>query len=210
MTTIRKALLAGRPLPAHQAANAQPTLAQRITAFLDAIPSPHWPAVPASEVNDSWWDFAKQSRVPVNQQARLGRLRQSTLDAAVVNPATPCKVVLYSTAAAGADTGHSLALAEDFAQNCGWRVVGRFADEDADGRPWTRREWQKALSALRGGFAQGVVTLDRSTVAPTDELYEETLLWLLDHFSFVAHAWQRPTTPTVVAPRRPVPAGVSA
>lgn len=168
--------------------SATPTLAEQVTAFLDATPSPHWPAVPDSDLDDSWWgDLAP--RIPPSRQARLSRLCRSTLDAAVAHPGTPYKVVLYANTAMG-DPARSLAVAETYAHDCGWHVVGRFVDVTADAQPWARKEWLKVLHKLRGGFAQGVVTDDRSAVSAADEPYEQTLLWLFDHFSFVAHARQ--------------------
>ncbi|MFJ4623651.1 hypothetical protein [Streptomyces sp. NPDC088812] len=171
------------------------SLAEQITAFLDGIPSPHWPAVPDS-LNDSWWGIDEQPRIPANQQIRLGRLSRSTLDIAITRPGAPFKVVVYANAPGG-DPSRSLSAAEAYALDCGWHVVGRFVDVTTDTQPWERQEWPKVLRKLRGGFAQGVVTDDRSAVSVTDEPYEQTLRWLFDHFSFVAHARPRPAAPAV-------------
>lgn len=168
------------------------TLAQRITALLDSIPVVAWPHEPEGRGDDSWWDVVEQPRIPANQHARLGRLRRSTIDAAVTKPGAPYKVVLYATATAGEDPAPALMMAETYSQERGWRVIGRFVDEATDTPPWTREEWPKALRTLRGGFAQGLVTVDRSAVSPVDEPYEQTLHWLLDHFSFVAHVRSYP------------------
>jgi hypothetical protein len=173
-----------------------PSLAERITAFLDGIPSLHWPAAPDSYPNDSWWDVDGQPRMPANQQVRLGQLRRSAFDAAITRHGAAFKVVLYANTTMG-DPAHSLAAAEAYAYECGWHIVGRFVDVTANPQPWAREEWPKVLRTLRGGFAQGVVTDDRSAVSVADEPYEQTLHWLFDHFSFVAHARPRPTAPAV-------------
>lgn len=188
MTTIRKELV--------RADTSRLTLAQRITACLDSVPTVRWPGELEGGIDDSWWDVLEEVRIPANQQARLGRLRRSTLDTAVTRPGSPYKVVLYATATAGEDPAPALTLAESYSHERGWRVVGRFVDEAADTLPWTREEWPKALRTLRGGFAQGLVTVDRSAVSAADEPYEQTLIWLLDHFSFVQHV--APSTPLQV------------
>jgi hypothetical protein len=173
-----------------------PSLAAQITAFLDRIPSLHWPATPDSHLNDSLWDFTEQLRIPANRQARLSQLCRSTLDTAIALPAMPYKVLLYANTMAG-EPSRALAAAETYAQDRGWHVVGRFVDVTPDTQPWERTEWPKILRKLRGGFAQGVVTADRSAVSPADEPYEQTLRWLSDHFSFIAHATASPRTSAV-------------
>ncbi|MFF7359012.1 hypothetical protein ACFZA1_41415 [Streptomyces filipinensis] len=192
MTTIRKALVTGRPLPAHQADDAQLTLAQRITALLDSVPAVQWLGELGGDCDDSWWSLTEDPPVTTYRQARLSRLRRSTLDTAVSRAGATYKVVLYASVAAGTDPAPVLDLAEEYARARGWLVVARLADARSAAGPGKREQWRQALKALRGGFAQGVVTVDRSTVSPTDESYEQTLHWLLDHFSFVAHVRPRP------------------
>ncbi|WP_225637450.1 hypothetical protein [Streptomyces solaniscabiei] len=171
------------------------TLAQRLTAILDSVPVVEWPQDGVC-LSDSWWDFDEQPRLPTNQHARYSRLCRSTLEAAVPHPQSPYKVVLYAITTVG-DPAPSLAAAEAYAHDCGWCVVDRFVDVTAATQPWARDGWNKVLAKLRGGFAQGVVTDDRSAVSDADEPYEQTLRWLFDHFSFVAHARPRPTAPAV-------------
>ncbi|MFP1628864.1 hypothetical protein ACLB9X_27655 [Streptomyces sp. 5K101] len=187
MTTIRKALVSESPHALSRADLGRLSLAQRITAFLDSIPVIPMPGELEGGIDDSWWDVTEQPRIPANQHARLGRLRRTAVDTAITKPGAPFKVVLYATAPAGQDPAPALTLAERYSHERGWHVVGRFVDEAADTPPWTREEWPKALRTLRGGFAQGLVTIDRTAVSPADEPYEKTLHWLLDHFSFVAH-----------------------
>jgi hypothetical protein len=143
-------------------------------------------------IDDSSWDPTEEPRVTTYREARLSRLRQSTFDTAVNRADATYKVVLYASVAAGHDPFQALALAEEYAQERGWQVVARLTDDATDAKPWEREEWREILKALRGGFAQGVVTVDRSAVSPADEPYEQTLRWLLDHFSFVAHVQSRP------------------
>ncbi|CAL9359825.1 hypothetical protein SUDANB105_00640 [Streptomyces sp. enrichment culture] len=164
------------------------TLAQRITALLDDIPAIGLPGEPEAEIDDSWRGMVEQLHTPTYQRARLRRLCRSTFDTAVHLPGSPYKVLLYTVVTAGEDPAPSLRMAEVYARRRGWQVVSRLVDDDATGdHPWMREEWQRALTALRGGFVQGVVTTDRSVVSPMDESYERTLNWFLDHFSFVAH-----------------------
>jgi hypothetical protein len=181
------------------------TLAEQIAAFLDGIPSSHWPAPATSRLNDSRWDFTEPPQIPANRRTRLIQLCRSTLDAAIALPEAPYKVLLYANTMVD-EPDRALAAAETYAHDRGWRVVGHFVDATAETQPWTRSEWPKVLRQLRGGFAQGVVTDGRSAVSAADESYEQTLRWLSDHFSFIAHA--RPAL--LAAPHRPVPVGVSA
>ncbi|AKN68736.1 hypothetical protein QR97_01985 [Streptomyces sp. PBH53] len=170
------------------------TLAQRITALLDDIPTVRLPGEPDHGPDDSWWGGVEQSRIPAHRQARLSRLCRSTLDTAVACPGSPYKVLLYTVVSAKDDPRPSLRVAEDYARRQGWRVVGQLVDDGPpDDQLWFREEWQRALKALRGGFVQGVVTADRSVVSRVDDSYEQTLHWFLDHFSFVAHV--PPATP---------------
>ncbi|MDX3321155.1 hypothetical protein PV415_30050 [Streptomyces sp. ME03-5684b] len=172
------------------------TPAERITAFLDGIPSPHWPAPAGSCLNDSWWGFTEPPPIPANRQTRLVQLYRSTLDAAIALPEAPYKVLLYANTMVD-EPAHALAAAETYAYDRGWCVVGRFVDATTDTQPWTREEWPKVLRQLRGGFAQGVVTDGRSAVSTADEPYEQTLRWLSDHFSFIAHARPAPLASAV-------------
>jgi hypothetical protein len=181
------------------------TLAEQMTALLDSVPVPVWPTMPGSSLDDSWWDVVDHPRLPTNQQARLGRLRRSTLDAAIAKPDSPYKVVLYANKTVE-EPARSLTAAEAYAHDCGWHVVGRFVDVTADAPPWARDEWRNVLRRLRGGFAQGVVTDDRFSVSVTDEPYERTLQWLFDHFSFVAHARPRTALGNCACPIPPMEA----
>lgn len=55
MTTIRKALVAGRPLPVHRAADAQFTLAQRIASLRASVPTVPRLGELDGHCADSWW-----------------------------------------------------------------------------------------------------------------------------------------------------------
>ncbi|MFF7452194.1 MULTISPECIES: recombinase family protein [unclassified Streptomyces] len=178
--------------------SATPSLADQSTGFLDAILSPHWPAVAASPLNDSWWGVTEWPRTPANYHGRLFRLCRSTLDAAVAHPGTPSKGVLYANTTME-DPARSLTAAEAYAHNRGWQVVDRFVDVATDAQPWARDGWLQVLSRLLGGFAPAVVTDDRSALSAADEPYEQSLHWLSDRFSFGAHARSGTVAP-VVAP----------
>jgi hypothetical protein len=150
------------------------TLAEELIRLLDnATPDWEWPH--------------ELPRVPANQQARLRALRRSTVDGAITRKGAPYKVVVYALVPHGEDPADALAVAESYALQRGWRVIGRLSDESGHAQPWNRAGWRQALKALRGGFGQGVVTIDRTAVSVADEPYEQTLHWLLDHFSFVEH-----------------------
>lgn len=192
MTTIRKVLVSEGPLYLDRADNSWLTLAQRITALLDSVPTLQRLGELDAGIDDSWWDPTEEPRGTTCREARLSRLRRSTFDTAVSRADATYKVVLYASVATGLDPCPALDLAEEYAHKQRWQVVARFADAATYARPWEREEWREILKALRGGFAQGVVTVDRSAVSPADEPYEQTLRWLLDHFSFVAHVQSRP------------------
>lgn len=165
-------------------------LAEQITAFLDGVPTVRWPLEATCLTDDLWCGTVP---LPIaTQQVRLGRLRRSTLEIAVGRADAPYKVLLYAAVPTGEDPAPSLELAEAYAVEHGWRVTDRLVDRVATPEPWARQQWRCALKALRGGFAQGIVTVDRSAVSAADEPYEQTLHWMLDHFSFVAHVWPRP------------------
>jgi hypothetical protein len=150
------------------------TLAERLIGFLDNV-APDWE-----------WPY-DGPRIPPNQQARLGRLRRSTVEGAITRNGAPYKVVVYALVLHGEDPADILGVAEAYALQRGWRVIGRLSDESGRAQPWEREGWRQALKTLRGGFGQGVVTVDRTAVSVADEPYEQTLHWLLDHFSFVEH-----------------------
>ncbi|MGW3627806.1 hypothetical protein [Streptomyces sp. NPDC000880] len=150
------------------------TLAQQLMNLLDDVAS------------DLDWPY-EAPRVPVNQQARLGRLRRTTVEGAITRNGAPYKVVAYALVPRGEDPAGALALAEAHALQRGWRVIGQLSDEYGRAHPWERAGWRQTLKTLRGGFGQGVVTVDRTAVSAADDQYEQTLHWLLDHFSFVEH-----------------------
>ncbi|BCM65675.1 hypothetical protein EASAB2608_01009 [Streptomyces sp. EAS-AB2608] len=70
MTTIRKVLVAGRPLPAHQAANAPPTPAQWIALPLDSVRTVQRRGE-LDGCRDSWWGLTETPAVTTCRQARL-------------------------------------------------------------------------------------------------------------------------------------------
>ncbi|MFI2764302.1 hypothetical protein ACH5A3_36540 [Streptomyces echinatus] len=76
MTTTRRVLVAGRLLPAHQAANAQAARAQRIT-----LPSESVPAVQRRGelvgCSDSWRGLSETPAVTTCRQVRLSSDRFS-------------------------------------------------------------------------------------------------------------------------------------
>ncbi|MGW0825213.1 hypothetical protein [Streptomyces sp. NPDC002845] len=166
------------------------SLAQQITVFVDSISVIEWPREPSRACGDA--GPHEPLCVPKNHQARLGRLRRAAMDAAVRREGARYQVVVYAVVPAGDDPAAALELAEAYARERDWCVIDRLVDEPGNSRPWAREEWRRVLKALRGGFAQGVVTIDRSAVSLADEPYEQTLHWLLDHFSFVAHVRPRP------------------
>ncbi|XVV38440.1 hypothetical protein ACQPXT_34935 [Streptomyces sp. CA-100214] len=161
------------------------TLVERPTALVDGMSVVHWPH---EMLDDSWWDAVPLAPLSNAQQARLRRLHRATLGSAVGCTGTPLKVVLYASVPPSSDPSFEWRAAEVYAQLQNWRIVNRFADHRAAGRPSTRAQWHQALKALRGGFAQGVVTTDADAVPLADNAYEQTLRWLLDHFSFVVYA----------------------
>ncbi|MFI7352033.1 hypothetical protein ACIBSR_37985 [Streptomyces sp. NPDC049936] len=175
------------------------TLVERPTALVDGMSAVHWP----HEMLDySWWDAVPLAPLPAAQQARLRRLHRATFASAVGCTGASFKVVLYASVPPGSDPSSQWHAAEVYAQLQGWRIVNRFADHRPAGQPFTRAQWHQALKALRGGFAQGVVTTDAHAVPLVNNAYEHTLRWLLDHFSFVVYT--RPE-PVALSPRADLP-----
>lgn len=82
----------------------------------------------------------------------------------------------------GLDKARALAVRE------GWQVGAEqvFVDDYGPSIPATRSGWVAVQRQVRSGFADGVVALTPSAIAPCREEYESQLRWFTEHFGFIA------------------------
>ncbi|MFF3460518.1 hypothetical protein ACFYXH_40845, partial [Streptomyces sp. NPDC002730] len=101
----------------------------------------------------------------------------------------PFTVIVYAlTNVRGERPVRALERAQAYARYMRWRVVaGSFYDDCGMTDPMERPDLTRALRAVAGGFAQGIVTVDRAAVSAADGEYENALTFLRDHHSFLAH-----------------------
>jgi hypothetical protein len=119
--------------------------------------------------------------------SRFAGLRRVVYENAVNRGGEPFSVVVYALTTTGRRPTSALARAEAYAHDRGWRVIREVFDDYGVTNPRERHGWAGTLSLIRGAHAQGVVTVDQSAVSDVGSEYEQALLWLLDHFSFLAH-----------------------
>ncbi|BBA96091.1 hypothetical protein RVR_1231 [Actinacidiphila reveromycinica] len=117
----------------------------------------------------------------------LAALQRATVEHAVSRSGEPFVVVLYALTTAGRQPTASLERARMYAAEKGWRIAGAAFDDCGMTEPNERPAWNQALRLLRGARAQGIVTVDRSSVSTNDTEYEQALLWLQDRRSFLEH-----------------------
>lgn len=132
-------------------------------------------------------------RPPPQRVTHTGRLtarRREGMEAVLLTIAgigRQPRVWLYALAEPGEDPGPDLAAARSYAECQGWTVKGWEVDEDGRGSaPGARRGWRKACAAMSAAFADGVVVINRATVAGSDSQYEGVLEWLETHRTFLA------------------------
>jgi hypothetical protein len=109
------------------------------------------------------------------------------MEHAVNRNGEPFSVVVYALTTAGRQPTVALERARAYAADNGWRVAAAVFDDCGMTEPFERDAWNEALRMLRSAHAQGVVTVDRSAVSTNDAEYEQVLLWLQDHHSFLEH-----------------------
>lgn len=122
-------------------------------------------------------------------------MRRLSFESAVRRTGGRFSVVVYALTTAGNMPESSLDRAEQYARSCGWRVVQKIYDDCGMTEPTQRPGWREVLSLIRGASAQGVVTVDSSSVSSAPGEYEGELRWLLEHLSFLAHVpgdWRAP------------------
>lgn len=129
-----------------------------------------------------------------NQAPRLAAMRKSIQEAAV-RPRTGFKVVMYALTTSDHAPTQTIGRLRAYAGEMNWRVHPTvFYDSQATADPLGRPAWTRAVSIVAGGFAQGVVTLDRAVVSTDERRYEEALNLFRDFQSFLAHVphdWQQ-------------------
>lgn len=102
-----------------------------------------------------------------------GRMPRVCLYALTADPELP---------APGLDQARALAVRE------GWQVGPEQVFTEAHGPaiPATRSGWARVQRQVRSGFADGVVALTSSAIAPCRDEYEIQLRWLTEHLRFIA------------------------
>jgi hypothetical protein len=126
-----------------------------------------------------------------DRTARLAALRAS-VEAAAVGAGGGFKAVVYALTCGNEPVG-TLARVKAYAVHRGWEVSRSLHDTCGMTDPVERPGWLEAMRLVAGGFAQVVVTLDRSAVSCSDVEYEEALAGLRTYRSFLAHVpadWQ--------------------
>lgn len=100
------------------------------------------------------------------------------------------RVAVYARTEAGGDPGRALAAAREHAENVGWSVsCWHFDEASPRAAASTLDGWKQAAAAVSGGFAHGIVTVDRDAVAPGNDhdAYAALLGWFERHGAFLQH-----------------------
>ncbi|SHL18662.1 serine integrase family protein [Actinacidiphila paucisporea] len=158
------------------------------------------PALISPYAPDEWgwlWD-EPPSRSRAVRSVQLGARQREQLAGVLARRRGPVKVVLYTMASSESAISDRLEHARAYALSQGWQIAGAFSDDPDAEAPEGMPGWAKASSAVTRGFANGILTLDRSSLSITDDdVYETVLDWLNQRGSFLAHVpseW-RPSGP---------------
>lgn len=123
----------------------------------------------------------------VSLSSRLSALRRSVYEAAMAGGRGPVAVVPYALTAVGENPDVALVRVKAYADEMGWRVAEVIFEDCRVSNPTSRGGWRRALDAVSGGFAHGIVTVDRCAVSTSDRAYEQVLEWLHVRVAFLAH-----------------------
>jgi hypothetical protein len=149
-------------------------------------------------VDWGWLPDGPAQRVPANQGARLDALRRTVYEEAMANREKGAvSVVLYALTTVGKNPDEALSRAKAYADQMGWRTANVLFDDCGMTAPATRDGWRKAIDHVAGGYAHGILTVNRSAVGASDSEYEQVLQWLRLRVVFLAHVPQqwRPSEP---------------
>lgn len=143
------------------------------------------------------WD-EPPSRNRAVRRVQLGARQREQLAGALARRRGPVKVVLYAMASSESAVSDRLERTRAYALSQGWKIAGAFSDDPDVEAPEGLPGWAEASSAVTRGFANGILTLDRSSLSiADDDVYETVLDWLNERGSFLAHVpteW-RPSGP---------------
>ncbi|MFI7278497.1 hypothetical protein [Streptomyces sp. NPDC049879] len=141
----------------------------------------------------SWRDpdrFADEQSQPGFRGGRLAAQRKELMDSVVARltaTGRQVKVIPYAVAEPGEDPGPDLALCRKYAEEQGWTLAQPHFDETGRAAALEDRPaWRQVRALVSGGFARGVVAVNRATLTMADAPYEELLTWLTVHRSFLA------------------------
>lgn len=152
------------------------------------------PAAISPYAPEEWgwlWD-EPPSRRRANRSVQLGARQREQLAGVLARRRGPIKVVLYAMVSSRFGVGDGMEQAQAYAVSQGWRIAGAFSDDLDVGGAEELPGWARASSAVARGFANGILTLDRSSLSLDDNTYESVLDWLNEHGSFLVHvpvAW---------------------
>ncbi|MFJ4960188.1 hypothetical protein [Streptomyces sp. NPDC088739] len=124
------------------------------------------------------------------RSGQLAARRREALDdvlAVLARKSHRPRVVLYAATEPGEEAGPDLAACRSYVEGLGgWTVTAFHFDDCGRTVPlYERPGWKQVRASLSGGFARGVVTINRQAVALTDEPYDHLLTWLDSHRAFL-------------------------
>lgn len=133
---------------------------------------------------------AERAKVRADLDGRLMILRERNLRLAVValeaRGRVP-RVCLYALAANGEEPTRSVLSVRAFAVREGWQVgAGNVFVDSIPTRRANRSGWVRVQRQVQSGFADGVVALTQSAIAPRRDVYEAQIRWFAEHFGFIA------------------------
>lgn len=89
------------------------------------------------------------------------------------------KIVAYAAVERGEDPAPDLGACRKYAEFHGWEITGwHFDDCGRTTALEDRAGWKKIRAAVGGGFAHGIVAVNRAAVALEMEPYDAVLDWL--------------------------------
>lgn len=131
---------------------------------------------------------------PGSRATRLAGLRREHMSEVLQRIAATCRpvrVAVYALADRGQDPGPDLAAVRQWVdERDGWAIASWHFDDTGPRVPLADRPgWQQARATVSGGFASGLVTVNRNAlVLPSDhDGYEQLLDWFVRHAAFLAH-----------------------
>lgn len=140
------------------------------------------------------WD-EKPSPQPAPRSLQLGSRRREQMAHLHAHLRRPVSVVVYAKGSSERDNLTRLRRARAYALSQRWRIAGSVSDSVATDSSGGRSAWADVLLLVTQGFANGVLTCDRSSLPADDDVYEDVLDWLSERSSFLAYVPSGWTSP---------------